>query len=174
MENTEIMQEEPIFKVKYRITESDNKEFQKFMTLKYRMGTLIVVTVIEIILIYYTINASLGGSWLWWVFIPAAVLIPVSMITQTNRNSAKNKSIIGCESIYLFYKDFFVNIFNNKEIAINFTNCEAYETEKNFYIVVNKREGFVIGKDGFETGTAEDFTEYLKEKLCEKFIVCKK
>lgn len=174
MENTEILQEEPIFKARHILNESDNEEFQKFATMKYRMGTLIFFVAFEIILIYLGISTKLNGSSIWWGFILAAVIILIQTIIPTNKNKSSNNSKLGCESIYLFYKDFFVNIFNNKETAINFINCEAYETEKKFYIVMNKKEGFVIDKDSFETGTAEDFTEYLKEKLGEKFKAFKK
>lgn len=50
----------------------------------------------------------------------------------------------------------------------------AYETENYFYIHINKKEYGIIDKDKFVIGNPEDFTEYLKEKLGEKFKVCKK
>ena len=66
MENTEILQEEPIFKARHILNESDNEEFQKFATMKYRMGTLIFFVAFEIILIYLGISTKLNGSSIWW------------------------------------------------------------------------------------------------------------
>ena len=50
---------------------------------------------------------------------------------------------------------------------------KAYETEKFFFMYINKRQLFVVDKATLEGGTAEDLREKLSSVLGKKYIICK-
>lgn len=173
MDNMEALREETIFKAEHTVTDDENREFQKFVTLKYRMGTLIFLAAFEVIFIYLGINAKYGGLSIWWGFILAAVIVPIQTLIPTIKNLKKNKKTVGMKSTFLFCNTYFENISTKGDVCIKYAFCEAYETKDSFYIVHNKRMGFIIGKNDFEQGTAEDFGNFLSEKFGAKFKVHK-
>lgn len=175
MENTEILREEPIFKAEFKMTDIEHKELQKFMLSNTHgwLIWLIILLLAEIFFIRLGIAVK-GSSPLGFAFIFIAVIIPVYQAIPMFKRLKRNRdNIIGNNYVYSFYSSFFVVNFKGNETPLNYINCTAYETDKKFYIVF-KSEAFVIDKESFEIGTAEDFAEYLKEKLGEKFKACKK
>lgn len=178
MENTEIMLEEPIFKAKYIPNEKDEKDFQKFVTFKLNWGWLILLAIgyVFILLVGSTFMRIITSSegWVRFFVIFMIVLIVVRILNTVRRISNNIKSRLGKGIILSFYTDFFVSAFMGKETSYKYDNLKVYKNGNCFYLMVNKAVGFILKDDGFEIGTAEDFTEYLKEKLGEKFKVCKK
>ncbi len=174
MDVTESMWGETVlFKAEHTITDKENKEFQKFVTLKYRMSTLIFLAAFEIIFIYLGISTKQTGLSIWWGFILAAVIVLVQMLIPTIKNLIKNKKSVGVKSTFLFCDSYFKRVNAGGFSVVKYNCCEAYETQDSFYIVYNRREGFIIGKNSFEQGTAEDFGKFLSEKFGLKFKVHK-
>lgn len=80
-----------------------------------------------------------------------------------------------------------VIIFKSDEIKVTITNCgfsanssiqyfalyKIYETEKYFYLYLNKRAAYVIAKTGINNGTIEELRAFLKKKLGQKgYVKC--
>lgn len=178
MENTEILQEEPIFKAKYIQTEKDETDFQKFATFRLNWAWLVfsAIAYVFILLVGSAFMRVITSSegWVWFFVIFMLAILAVRIVNNVRRISNNIKSRLGKETVLSFYADFFVVAFMGNETSYKYDSLKVYKNGNCFYLMVNKFVGFIVKDNGFEVGTAEDFTEYLKEKLGEKFKVCKK
>lgn len=176
MENTEILQEEPIFRTKYIVNEKDEMDFQKFMTFKVNLVGLIILAVVYIFIFLFgivflrTISASMGFI---CFYILLLAFIVFNNIIKFRRRLQPDKSRIGNEVCISFYNDFFVSAFKSNETSFRYDNLKVYRTSGYFYIMVNAIQGFIVKNDSIEQGTADDLGKFLSEKNGLKFKVYK-
>lgn len=178
MENTEIMTEELIFKAKYIPNEKDEMNFQKFVTFRLNrawlfFGAIAYVFILLVGIAFMRIITSSEG-WVWFFVIFMLAVFAVRIVNNIRRISNNIRSRLGKETVLSFYADFFAVEFMGNETSYKYNGLNVYKNGSCFYLMVNKFVGFIVKSDGFEVGTAEDFTEYLKEKSGEKFKACKK
>ncbi len=82
------------------------------------------------------------------------------------------------ENSYIFYDDeFFTETvsesFSGQDVMKYSLLEKAFETERFFFIYINKRQTFVVDKATLEGGSAEEIKEKLTSVLGKKYIRCK-
>ena len=115
------------------------------------------------------------------VAIAAALLVLIDMfmyfgMPRLQYNSmSKLKDV---ENSYIFYDDeFFAETvsesFNGQDVIKYSLLEKAFETDRYFFIYINKRQTFVVDKASVEGGTAEEIKAKLTCVLGKKYIRCK-
>ena len=82
---------------------------------------------------------------------------------ELNNNSKKGKSEV---FVFRFFDKYFRI---NKSKIYYFRLYKVFETEKFFYLYLNKEYAAVVNKAGFEIGNANDFSEFIKKKCMLKY-----
>lgn len=73
---------------------------------------------------------------------------------------------------YVFRKQGFSVVDGENEMKRRYEDVlRVYETPEAFYLYFNKGQAFIVAKDGFTAGTAEDLRRRLTEKLSAKRVV---
>lgn len=64
-----------------------------------------------------------------------------------------------------------MEIKNNKDtIRLKYYKLyKIFDDKNSFYLYINKNYSFVLAKDGFTIGNAEDFYKFIKKKIWYKF-----
>ena len=79
------------------------------------------------------------------------------------------------EFTFVFYeKNFEIRDKIYKEKSNYHKLKHIYETEKFFYLYINKDHAYLLDKSGFITGTSKDFSNFIKQKCFLKYTYCKK
>ena len=66
---------------------------------------------------------------------------------------------------YRFYEKYFVKIFGGSEEQFEYEKLhKIIETKTNFYLMLNRTQGFVLVKDNMPQGLAEFFKSLNKNK----------
>lgn len=159
--------ETPEFEIKRTLTTEDKNEFLKFTLLKYRRGQAIFTLVFTVLMFFIGIRGRAVGMDMWWLFVLTAVLTVVYFSVYAARANRTNMNKAGREAVYLFYSDRLVNRYDGRDANIPYTFCEAFEYGNRIFIVVNKREGYVLSINDFSE--PEKFRGFLREKLGKKF-----
>lgn len=115
------------------------------------------------------------------VAVAAALIFLIDMfmyfgMPKIQYNSMSKMKDIGND--YIFYDDeFFAESVSEKfsgQDVIKYSLLEkAFETDRYFFIYINRRQTFVVDKATIEGGTAEEIKEKLSLQLGKKYIRCK-
>lgn len=76
---------------------------------------------------------------------------------------------------FVFYKNYF-KIYDKKDVykLYYFNLHKVFETNKFFYLYIDKEHSFLLNKDGFSVGSASEFSEFIKKKCWFKYKNVKK
>ncbi len=140
----------PIFKNVTKYSNKSYKEFVNFHNKKYG-ATYTFFTVLFTILLLYCLILSIKEKQIHMVLIFILTIVfllfwRIYMPLDKYRKELNNNSKKGKSEVYYFrlYK--------------------VFETEKFFYLYLNKEYAAVVSKDGFEIGNSNDFSEFIKKK----------
>lgn len=141
-----------------------------------RITIYLVLAVLNIAVVYYY-NDSVGyGLVLMCALLSLLELFMYFIMPKIQYNSMSKMKDIGND--YIFREDDFSAVtvsenFSGQDV-MKYTLLEkVLETEKYFFIYINKRQIFVVEKATIEGGTAEDIREKLSPVLGKKYIRCK-
>lgn len=72
----------------------------------------------------------------------------------------KNKNVR-----YTFYNSYFEAVYKGEQDRVSYLNLKkVFELNDRYYLCINKNCSFIVLKDGFTKGTAEEFYEFIKTK----------
>ena len=80
---------------------------------------------------------------------------------QKELNSKKETGFI-----FTFYKNYFTI---NKKTIYYFKLFKVFETKDYFYLYIDEDTAALVSKKGFEIGTAEEFSNFIRKKCLLKF-----
>lgn len=169
------MKKKLLFKNSTKYSKKLYDEFTYFHNTKYFL-TYEIFTLFIIILLSYcvfsTIKVKLAPLAIFFIivlilFMTYRILGP----TISYKKELKNKSITKEQTFEFFFYDKYFKIRDNKSYdkISYFRLYRVYETPKYFYLYLTKKYSFVIDKNGFSMGNAEDFKTFIKKKMKFKY-----
>jgi len=149
-------------KTKYNKENCDN--FINFHANKYGIKELIKYIVAVIFIIYIIIFNIVYKN---WYLIIGAILIGIIIhfinIKKEEKVKKERKKIK--EYTFYFYERY-IKIKYRKQfermLYLNIT--KVFETDDNFFLYTDSKHSIILDKDGFEIGTAKEFSEFIKRK----------
>lgn len=160
-------------KVLFRNTTKYNKEnckeFINFHNNKYGKKELTKLIFITLIILYMIIFNIIYKNWiLFLVVIAVGGVIYLVKKYQTKRK-AKKKNKVKVFTFYFYEKYFKIKYKRKFERLLYFQIHKVFETEKYFFLYLNEKSSLILNKDGFDIGTAEEFSKFIKSKVLFKY-----
>lgn len=161
----------PLFKNITKYTSKNYKEFAEFHSNKYSFSNNSYTLIMTILLLYCIIfNIKNGDFKLFFIFLLILIAfliwrlyIPAKRYKKMQEEYKKNNVR---EFTFSFYKNYFTI---DKKAFYYFKLFKVFETNEYFYLYVNEDNAALINKKGFEIGTAEDFSDFIKKKCFFKY-----
>ena len=161
----------PLFKNITKYNANNYKEFTEFHTNKYSFSQNAYTIIMSILLIYCVfINIKSKDILLILLFIGILVLflgwrlyLPYRR-AQKQQKEYQNKKQQGF--VFSFYKHYFTL---NKQTIYYFKLHRVFETKDYFYLYIDEDNAALVSKKGFEIGTPEDFSNFIKKKCLFKY-----
>ena len=172
--------EEKLFENKTTYTKEMYIDFLKFHNKKYNF-TYLAYTVIWFIILFACIVYSISSN-----LRLQAIVITIILLSFVIYRFARPKIIVDKElksekisdnntNLFTFYKNYMRIQNKNGKFDYKYLMIrKAFETEDSFYLYVSKENAFLISKNTFSLGTAEDFSKFAKSKFGIKYKLCKK
>lgn len=169
------MKKKLLFKNSTQYSKKLYDEFTRFHNEKNSLS-YDIFTIFILILLAYCIFATIRAK-----VIPLAItFIMVLLLFIGYRffnpiylyKKESNKKAITKEKIFKFYfYDTYFKVRDNLDFdkISYFRLYKVYETKKYFYLYLTKKYSFIIDKDCFTQGTAEEFSIFIKDKMKFKY-----
>ena len=161
----------PLFKNITKYNSNNYKEFTEFHTNKYSFSQNAYTIIMSILLIYCIfINIKSKDILSILLFIGILILfLGWRLYLPYKRNQKFKEEYKGNKErgfIFSFYKQYFTL---NKNTIYYFKLYRVFETKDYFYLYIDEDNAALVSKKGFEIGTAEDFSNFIKKKCFFKF-----
>lgn len=161
----------PLFKNITKYNSNNYKEFTEFHTNKYSFSQNAYTIIMSILLIYCIIiniqNKDILTLLLFVVllilFLAWRLYLPFRRHQKLQEDYKDNKERA---FVFSFYKHYFTL---NKKTIYYFKLYKVFETKDYFYLYIDEDTAALVSKKGFEIGTAEDFSNFIKKKCFFKF-----
>jgi len=163
----------PLFKNITNYTEKNYKQFTEFHNNKYSVSYNIYTLVMSILLIYCVIlniknkdvKLFLIFSLIFILFLVWRLYIPYKRYQKVQNDYNKNKN--KCTKFtFSFYKHYFTI---DKKTLYYFKLFKVFETNEYFYLYIDEDNAALVSKNGFEIGSAEEFSNFIKKKCLLKY-----
>lgn len=163
--------QEILFKNVTRYNTKNYNQFIEFHNKKYSFSNNFYTIIMSILLIYCVIlnieqrNMLLIVLFiiLLMVFLLWKIYFPMKRYQKTQKNLANIKEAGFTFSFYDLY--FLID----KKTIYYFKLYKVFETKDYFYLYINPDYAMLVSKKGFEIGTAEEFSEFIKKKCLFKY-----
>ncbi len=152
------------------------KEFVKFhnkkYNLKYHLYTLFVLALIVFCMVlqflYGRILLGILFIFIMFFFLCYRTFHPYFFVKKEARSNKVKKHL---KNTYSFY-DTYMKVKNQNGITkLRYSKLyKVFNTKKNFYLYINKTYSFVLDKNNFTIGNADDFYKFIRKKLWYKFF----
>ena len=146
-------------------------QFIKFHNKKYSFSNNLYTIIMSVLLIYCVILnikqkniqftmlfVALLIGFLWW-----KIYFPMKRYQKTQKNLANFKEKGFTFSFYDLY------FLLDKKTIYYFKLYKVFETKDYFYLYINPDYAMLVSKNGFEIGTAEEFSKFIKKKCLFKY-----
>ncbi len=161
----------PLFKNVTKYSDKSYQQFVDFHTNKYNLSYKFYTIVISILFIYCIVlnimQKNIGLILLFLgmliAYLVMRIYIPAKEYIKNKKRFSNNKSSFFTFTFYKFY--FTVN----GQRFYYFKLHKVFETKEYFYLYVNEDTAFLLSKNGFEIGNANDFSEFIKKKCMLKY-----
>lgn len=162
---------EPLFKNVTKYTANNYKEFAEFHNNKYSFSHNVYTLVMSILLLYCVIiNIKNKDILLILLFLLLLILFLVWRLYIPNKRyqkmKEKYKNNKTAEFEFSFYKHYFTI---NKKTLYYFKLFKIFETNDYFYLYVDEDNAALVSKKGFEIGSADEFSNFIKKKCLLKY-----
>lgn len=164
-------------------TEEDSLEFNKFSLSKRNIGGKVVRWIFVALFSFFAVFAFLEENYYGMtidIILVLTNLIVTPLLQQSAIKTAVRKNmesplLNGNINRYYFYQDCYVNVDNQSTTTIFYNQLiDAHETEKYFYLYIQRIQAHIIPKNSFTYNTPDEMRKLLSMKLGPKFIVhCK-
>ena len=148
--------------VYFDFLEFHNKKFGK----KYWFYTILVLIIILYILIINIIYFNWRLAILLIITCISFAIYRVKSQEKIIKNELKREPITQEKEFkFIFYEKYFKIRDKLKKETIKYYKIKkVYETEKYFYLYIDKTHSFLLSKDGFSIGNVKDFYKFIKKK----------
>ncbi len=177
MENEKIL-----YKNETKLNKDNLQNFSEFIWLQYNKFKYWAIIIFSTLFLIFGIVGAIGQvmrfqripNTFTLVFILIFVSIIIAMIKIVKGNVKIEENSKNILYKYDFYNDYLListKLTSQKILYTDLSNIQnVCNTEKFIYIMINKKTGYIIDKNGFNNYEELDFTEYLKNKFKNKYI----
>ena len=165
-----------LFKNTTQYTPETYAKFLEFHSVKYnfsyKLGWIYFICFI-IFIVLYQIKYNKNFKSFIIIIAVLAIFFAIKFIYPKLKikKEFKSSKISNSENfIFRFYDKYFKIHSNGKYSIIYYHSIyRVYDTDDFFYLYLNKDKSFLIDKTGFSIGTAEEFSQFLKNKYKKKY-----
>jgi hypothetical protein len=159
------------------VTSYNLNEYKKFVqfhaeknNFKYNFYTLFIITLLIFCMImqfcYGKVLVGIGFVFVLVIFLFYRILHPI-FLTKKEATSKKVKQHM--KNTYTFYDDFAI-ISNGKDnVKLKYSKFyKVFEENDRFYLYLDKNHSYILLKNNFTIGNADDFYAFIKKKVRRK------
>ena len=160
-------------RVLFKNTTKYNKEncnnFINFHTNKYGKREIIKYILMFLVFIYIFIFNIIYKN--WYFFLTVAIVIFIIYLVNKRKNTKKNKARKRIKQYTFYFYDRHIKIRYRRQFdrMLYFQIKKIFETEDNFFLYTDDKHSLILDKDGFEIGSAEEFSKFIKKKCPFKY-----
>lgn len=161
----------PLFKNKTKYTEQNYQQFVNFHSKKYNFSYYTYTIIISLLMVYCCILGIIQKDFgITLLFACMLIVFLILRIYIPNRSYLKTKKDLKSEKNNLFIFNFYQHYFTiGKSRLYYFKLHKVFETKDYFYLYVDEENAALVSKSGFEIGTPDDFTNFIKKKCLLKY-----
>lgn len=160
-----------LFKNNTNYTKENYNAFIEFHKNKYGIKTLLKLAVIILCVCYIMIINIINRNYKALLAIVLIVLFlylynKISAQRENNNNKKNNRRKFS----FYFYERYIKIKCGKKFDRIIYLNIhKVFETDKYFFLYTDENHSLILNKEGFEIGTPEEFSKFIKKKCPLKF-----
>ena len=158
-----------LFKNTTKYTKENCNEFIEFHNRKYGKREILKLGLIAIAILYIFISNLIYKN---WKLILGIILFGIVLyFIQNNMNIKKEKKRNKVKEYSFYFYEKYIKVKCRKEFErlFYFKLHKIFETDEYFYLYLDEKSSFILRKDGFEIGTPEEFSKFIKEKCPLKY-----
>lgn len=177
MENEEIL-----YKNETKLNKDILQNFSKFIWMQYNKFKYWVIIIFSTLFLIFGIFGGIGQVirfqripntfTLIFILVFASIIIVMIKVAKGNVKIEENNKDVVYK--YEFSNDYLListELTSQKILYNDLNNIQnVCNTEKYIYIMINKRAGYIIDKNGFNNYNEQDFADYMKGKFKDKYI----
>lgn len=177
MENEKIL-----YKNETKLNKDNLQNFSKFIWLQYNKFKYWAIIIFSTLFLIFGIVGGIGQVirfqripntfTLIFILVFASIIIVMIKLGKGNVKTEENSK--GALYKYEFCNNYLListDLASQKILYNDLNNIQnVCNTEKYIYIMINKRVGYIIDKNGFNNYNEQDFTDYMKDKFKDKYI----
>lgn len=160
-------------KVLFKNTTKYDKEncnnFVNFHSNKYGKKELVKFIIMAIVFIYILIFNIIYKN--WYFFCVGAIVITLIYLINKKRNTKQKKTKKKIKQYTFYFYDRYIKIRYRRQFdrMLYFQIKKIFETEENFFLYTDDKHSLILDKDGFEIGSVEEFSKFIKKKCPFKY-----
>lgn len=160
-------------KVLFKNTTKYDKEncnnFVNFHSNKYGKKELVKFIIMAIVFIYILIFNIIYKN--WYFFVVGAIVITLIYLINKKRNTKQKKTKKKIKQYTFYFYDRYIKIRYRRQFdrMLYFQIKKIFETEENFFLYTDDKHSLILDKDGFEIGSVEEFSKFIKKKCPFKY-----
>lgn len=160
-------------KVLFKNTTKYDKEncnnFVNFHSNKYGKKELVKFIIIAIVFIYIFIFNIIYKN--WYFFVVGAIVITLIYLINKKRNTKQKKTKKKIKQYTFYFYDRYIKIRYRRQFdrMLYFQIKKIFETEENFFLYTDDKHSLILDKNGFEIGSVEEFSKFIKKKCPFKY-----
>lgn len=155
-------------------TTYNSKKYDKFLqfheknfSFSYNLYNIIMIILLLYCMIINIIQKNVQFTILFLAMLAILILIRIYWpIKKYEKNEKQYSNNENSTFTFLFYKYFFTI---NEETFYYLKLYKVFETDSYFYLYINSDNAILLEKTGFEVGTSEDFSKFIKKKCFLKY-----
>lgn len=158
-----------LFKNTTKYTKENYNNFLEFHTNKYGKKELLKIILIGICILYILIFNIVYKNWL--LVLGAILLGVIVYLIEKNKSEkqAKGRKKVKEFTFYFYEKHIKIKYKRQFERLKYFRLHKIFETDEYFFLYLDEKNSLILSKDGFEIGTAREFSTFIKNKCPLKY-----
>lgn len=158
-----------LFKNTTKYDKENCNNFINFHSNKYGKRELVKFIIVAIVLIYIFIFNIIYNNWYFFI-IGATVIALISLINRKNNtNQKKTKKKLKQYTFYFYDRYIKIRYRRQFDRMLYFQIKKIFETEENFFLYTDDKHSLILDKDGFEIGSVEEFSKFIRKKCPFKY-----
>lgn len=158
-----------LFKNTTKYTKENCDNFDEFHNNKFGKRDLTKEIIYCILVLYVSIFNLIYKNWL---FVYCGVVLGglLFFLEKNKRKAEEKKKNKVKEFTFCFYKKHMKAKYKKEYVRFRYFQFhKIYETEEYFYLYLDENSSMILSKDGFEIGTAKQFSKFIKNKCPFKY-----
>lgn len=156
-----------LFKNTTKYTKENRNNFVEFHNNKYGVKELLNIIFLGIVMLYMLILNLIWKNWIFILII--AITIGILYTLEKNTKEKKERSKVKEFTFYFYKKHIKIKYKKEFERLKYFQLHKIFETDEYFFLYLDEKSSMILSKKGFEIGTANEFSQFIKHKCPLKY-----